>query len=232
MKITKYLLVGLFLFQFNLAYAALPADFVYLKDIDSTIINSLRYPTKINLTGHVVNGYKSGANVIITKQAAEALKCAQAKFNKDNYSIVVYDAYRPQDGVDDFKQWAKDKDEAKMKSWFYPNFDKAKAFDLGYIALKSGHTRGSTIDMTIIEKDKHITPIKPMKRKLTNKVTKKEEMITYLDDGTVDMGSSFDLIDEASHSISDWIDKRYLEKRGYFIYRGSLKICQNSHAKN
>jgi len=66
-----------------------------------------------------------------------------------------------------------------MKAWFYPNFDKAKAFDLGYIALKSGHTRGSTVDMTIIETDKKITPIKPMKRKLTNKVTK-EKVISGL----------------------------------------------------
>ncbi|WGL58993.1 M15 family metallopeptidase [Pigmentibacter sp. JX0631] len=197
------------LFFVNIQTNALEKGFVYLKDIDPTIKSDLRYLSTNNFTNQIVPGYKKPA-VILTKEAAEALKCAQQKFNKDNYSIVVYDAYRPQTAVNFFMKWSKDLKEQEKKSWFYPRVDKVKVFELGYVASKSGHSRGSTVDISLIKKDKKISKIVPEERKYSDGMK-----IYYLNDGTEDFGSSFDLFDLASHYENDLISKEQQEKRLY-----------------
>ena len=116
-----------------ICFAALPDGFVYLRDIDPSIQVDLRYFSKDNFLGRKVDGYNSEKSVVLTKEAALALKKAQAIFNKDGFSIVVYDAYRPQRAVDDFVKWAKDSNDQKMKMIFYPRVDKSKIFDWVYI---------------------------------------------------------------------------------------------------
>lgn len=183
--------------------------FVYLHEIDPTIKVSPRYHSDENFVGAVVDGYKKDV-VILTQQTAAALKKVQEDVKKDGYCLVVYDAYRPQQAVDHFMRWSKDvKDQAK-KEYYYPRVDKARVFELGYVAEKSGHSRGSTVDLTLIKDGESVHAIKPAQRTLLDNFS-----ITYLDDGTIDMGSSFDLFDVASHYENDLIAREYKARRTY-----------------
>lgn len=185
----------------------LPRGFVYIKDVDASIIENMRYYTSENFIGKRLDGYL-GKDLILTKVAAKALSNVQQELRKDGYSLVVYDAYRPQETVDQFVRWAKDVGDQSTKEKYYPNIDKEIVLKAGYITKTSGHSRGSTVDLTIIklgEKVKNITS--------ERRVLKDGSIITYLNDGTVDAGSSFDLFDRASHHDSEIIDKKYLEMR-------------------
>ena len=128
----------------------LPDDFIYLKDIDNEIIVDLKYYSKSNFTGKFVDGYYSN-NAILTVEAATALVNAQKDFKKIGFSLIVFDAYRPQSAVDFFVEWSKDANDTINKNIYYPDINKLELFDLGYIAYKSGHSRGSTIDVSLID---------------------------------------------------------------------------------
>lgn len=124
--------------------------FVYVKDLIPDLIEDLRYFTTNNFMGVKVDGYE--ANVaILTKQAAEKLKEAADELRKMGYVIKIYDAYRPQCAVDHFVRWAKTSDQRNKKD-YYPTLAKNSLFPT-YIARKSGHSKGSTIDMTICHKE-------------------------------------------------------------------------------
>ncbi len=186
-----------------------PEAFVYLNDIDPTILVSLRYLGNENFLGTKVDGYNKPV-VLMTRQAAEALKLVQADLKKDGYSLVVYDAYRPQRAVDHFVRWAENVNDQIKKAYYYPRVNKADVFELGYVAARSGHSRGSTVDVTIIKDGQQLHAIQEKKRTLLDGFT-----ITLLDDGTVDMGSSFDLFDKASHIENDLIPEEYKKMRTY-----------------
>jgi len=208
----KYIAAITILVYIPSAYAltdeARAKGFVYLHEVDPTIRTSVRYHSSENFVGGPINGYNKPV-IILTRQAAEALKKVQASIKKDGYSLVVYDAYRPQQAVDNFIQWSETRDQRK-KTQYYPRINKADAFKLGYVAKRSGHSRGSTVDLTIIEDHKNIHAINVHQRTLNDGFT-----ITILDDGTVDMGSSFDLFDVASHTENDLIAEKYKPFRRY-----------------
>ena len=124
--------------------------FVYLKDIDQSIIVDLKYYSPENFIGQFVDGYHSN-NAILTNEAAIALSKVQDDLNKLGYSLILYDAYRPQSAVDFFIQWSTDINDTISKHIYYPNINKSELFELGYIAYKSGHSRGSTVDVSIVE---------------------------------------------------------------------------------
>jgi len=191
---------------------SLPSGFVYLHDIIPDIQVSLRYASEENFMGCVVNGYFSNVS-IITKAAALGLQQAQKLAKENGYELVIYDSYRPQKSVDHFIKWSDDpNDPQTKKDHYYPRTNKADAFNLGYIARKSGHTRGSTIDLTIIPIGKRVlNPLVAIKRTLNDNST-----ILFLDDGTVDMGSSFDLFDEASYTNSTLINENHQQMRMLF----------------
>lgn len=129
--------------------AAIPSDFVSIQDIDPTIQLDIRYFGSHNFLGRPVKGYRA-PKCILTKPAAEALAKVQADLKPFALSLKVYDCYRPQMAVDDFVTWAKDLQDLKMKKEFYPKVDKTNLFRDGYIAEKSGHSRGSTVDLTLV----------------------------------------------------------------------------------
>ncbi len=183
--------------------------FVYLHEIDPTIHVSLRYLGDENFVGKPVDGYEKPV-VILTKQAAEALKKVHVAVKKDGYSLVVYDAYRPQQAVDHFVRWGKDVKSQSKKARYYPRIDKDQVFDLGYVATKSGHSRGSTVDLALIKNGFVPHEIIEKKRTLADGFT-----IVILDDGTVDMGSSFDLFDLASHTKNELISPEHQKLRLY-----------------
>ena len=207
--VSLFLVISWFHTCFPLSEETPSKGFVYLHEIDPTILVSLRYQSNENFVGKPVDGYKKPV-VIMTKQAAKALKQAQAAVKKDGYCLVVYDAYRPQKAVDHFVRWSKEIEDQVKKTAYYPRVDKARVFELDYVAERSGHSRGSTIDLTIIKDGNRLHEVTERERTLLDGFT-----TTYLDDGTVDMGSSFDLFDKASHHENNLVAERYKKLRMY-----------------
>lgn len=170
----------------------IPKGFSYLADIDTTIQSELRYITHNNFIGKPIDGYLNN-RLIISTPTANALNKVQEKLTDFGLSLKIFDAYRPQQSVDHFVQWAKVLNDTLMKQQYYPNVAKKDLFKLDYIAAKSGHTRGSTVDLTIID-------IK----------TGKE----------LDMGSSYDFFGESSHPFYPGITKEQRSNR--FLLRNLM----------
>lgn len=175
--------------------ANLPNGFVYLKDIDPSILQDMRYAGYHNFMGRPVKGY-AAKECILTKKAALALHDVQNELKKSDLSLKVYDCYRPQMAVDDFVIWSKDSSQQSMKTEFYPRIDKADAFKLGYIAEKSGHTRGSTVDLTIVSIPTKQQPTYRRNQPLV--ACFKSYKIRY-HDNSIDMGTGYDCFDPSAH---------------------------------
>lgn len=187
---------------------SLPQGFVYIPDIDPTISIDIRYAGSNNFVGSPITGYAHIKDGVLTRVAAEALQKAQKTAQTYNYNLVVYEAYRPVKASQALVAWCKDPHDQKMRDWFYPRVDKATIVEKGYLALKSTHSRGSTVDVTLIDRDKILHDIQPRQKTLCDGTE-----IWFLDDGTVDMGSSFDLFDEVSHTLSDLISDEAKKNR-------------------
>lgn len=146
LRISLYFIIFFFSFPYC---TEIPEGFVYIKDLVTNIKIDLKYYTKHNFVGKKIIGYNSPV-AISTKETALALKEIQKDLKHFNYGLKIFDSYRPQQAVDHFVRWAKNNNR-KMKSSHYPNVKKIHLFKEGYIASKSGHTRGSTVDLTIID---------------------------------------------------------------------------------
>lgn len=128
----------------------LPEGFVYVKSVIPDIDVALKYYTTNNFVGDTIDGYNSNT-LILTKAAAEKLKLVQEELQEQNLCLLVHDGYRPQRAVNHFVRWARVLNDTVNKSVFYPNVNKRNLFKAGYIASKSGHSRGSTVDLTIMD---------------------------------------------------------------------------------
>ena len=126
------------------------SDFVAITDVVPDVILEIRYFGTYNFVGDRIDGYLA-PKAWLTKEAAEALKAVSDDVISQGYRLKIYDAYRPQKGVDHFVRWAADLSDTRMKAYFYPDLDKSVLFDQEYIMAKSGHTRGSTIDLTLFD---------------------------------------------------------------------------------
>ncbi|MCH8264073.1 MAG: M15 family metallopeptidase [Proteobacteria bacterium] len=124
-------------------------DFVDIQQAIPGIEIDVRYFGEDNFIGAPVDGY-SAAIVYLTRAAANALGSVQKQLSQIGLGLKVFDGYRPQMAVDHFVRWARDLDDTKMKQRYYPAVDKENLFRDGYIAERSGHSRGSTVDLTII----------------------------------------------------------------------------------
>ena len=172
----KKFLIALIIFVFALpAFAEVDpmdsSDFVILSEAVPDVILEIRYYSTYNFVGSRINGYEEPC-AMLTKKAAAALKEVSDELVSKGYRLKIFDAYRPQRAVTHFASWAEDVKDTKMKEYFYPELDKSVLFDQGYIDYKSGHSRGSTLDLTLFD----------MK-------TEKE----------VDMGGTFDYFGKLSH---------------------------------
>ena len=168
--------------------------FVYIDEIDNSIIVNLKYFTKDNFVGEIIPHYKVNRG-IMTKETAIALSKAQKKFLGKGYSIVIYDAYRPSSSVNYFSEWMKDQNNIKRKKFHYPYTEKKSDMANVYINEISGHSRGSTIDMTIIDLKKTLLKESIYEERIFN-----GKIYPYNNDNTIDCGTSFDLMDPASWS--------------------------------
>jgi zinc D-Ala-D-Ala dipeptidase len=149
----KYLLSFFIFFSFQVNAEVVntkPRDIVDVKTIDPTIQVDMMYLSSFNFVGQPIDGYK--ANICyLTRAAGEALKKAQSKLKKINpqYSLFIRDCYRPQKAVKNFINWAEDSGRTEMKSIFYPDLNKSQLIPDSYISPTSGHSHGSTVDLTI-----------------------------------------------------------------------------------
>lgn len=151
MKKVLLALVSIVLLSFSSAQKGnLPQGFVYLTDYVPNIVIDLRYLGKDNFVGKQVDGYKKPV-VIITEAAAIALQNVQKDLDEYQIKMKVFDAYRPQQAVNHFVEWAMDLSDTLTKQKYYPEVKKEDLFRLNYIAAKSGHSRGSTIDLTLVD---------------------------------------------------------------------------------
>ncbi len=148
-----------------------PSGFVVLSDFVPSIIQEIRYFTTYNFIGDRINGYEEPL-ALMTTEAARALNSAANEFIVLGYRLKIFDAYRPATAVKHFVLWGIEDQDVRMKPYFYPDLEKQELFSKGYVASKSSHSRGSTVDLTLFDMEKG-----------------KE----------VDMGSPFDFFGEISH---------------------------------
>ena len=127
----------------------MPAGFVDAASVVPGLVVDMRYAGSSNFIGRPIDGYEAPF-CILTRQAAEALGEVQAELKEYGMGLKVFDCYRPTRAVADFVRWARDEADTKMKADFYPDIDKSELFVEGYIADRSGHSRGSTIDLTLV----------------------------------------------------------------------------------
>jgi D-alanyl-D-alanine dipeptidase len=161
------------------------SGFVLLSDYVPAIVQEIRYYSTYNFIGDRIDGYEEPC-AIITKEAARALKAVSNEMNVKGYRLKIFDAYRPATAVKHFVLWGIEDLDQKMKPFFYPDLEKTELFELGYIASKSSHSRGSTVDLTLLDM-----------------ATGKE----------VDMGSPFDFFSEVSHPDYKGITDEQYENR-------------------
>ena len=141
--------------EFKSLTGALPStddysQFVNLAEAIPDAILEIRYYSTYNFVGTRVDGYEEPI-ALLTRQAADSLRAVSDDLLKQGYRLKIYDAYRPQCAVDHFVRWAADVNDTLMKPYFYPEVPRDKLFELGYIAKRSGHTRGSTVDLTLFD---------------------------------------------------------------------------------
>ena len=126
------------------------SGFVLLGEAVPDVLLEIRYYSTYNFVGDRIDGYEEPV-ALLTREAAEALRAVSDEFVARGYRLRVYDAYRPQRAVDHFVRWSGDIKDQRMKSIFYPKLAKEEIFPRGFIAKKSGHSRGSTVDLTLFD---------------------------------------------------------------------------------
>lgn len=144
---------SLFLFPsiaFSVSQAQVPEEFVDVADVNGNIRVEMRYFSEWNFTGRLVPGYESN-RCLLVKEAAQALSKVQERLEKTGHGLLVFDCYRPQKAVKSFVDWTKSRDDQKMKESFFPDEPKTKLVARGYIDSLSGHSRGGTVDLTIVK---------------------------------------------------------------------------------
>jgi zinc D-Ala-D-Ala dipeptidase len=202
----------------------MPESFVNIQKVIPDVVLDIRYYGPHNFVGERVDGYLA-PKCFLTKEAAEALGEVQNDLKPYSLSLKIYDCYRPQRAVNHFVRWATEIDNTKTKKEFYPTVDKKNLFKDGYIDSKSGHSRGSTIDLTIV-------PLPAPKQQEYIPGQKLSEC--YLPaakrfrDNSIDMGTGFDCFDELSHTaninighqqkINRLLLKSLMEKHGFRNY--------------
>ena len=159
--------------------------FVSIGETVPEVLLDIRYYSTFNFIGERIDGYEEPV-ALITREAAQALKAVSDEAAAQGFRLRVFDAYRPQMAVDHFVRWAKDPADIRMKRYFYPELDKKDVIPQGYIAERSGHSRGSTVDLTLFD------------------------MATQQD---VDMGGTFDFFGEKSHSDYSGISTMQYQNR-------------------
>ncbi len=196
-----------------------PRGFVDAATVVPDLVVEMRYTTAQNFMGRPIPGYKA-PRCYLTRQAADALKCAADGLHGHGHALKVYDCYRPQRAVNAFVAWGRDLRDQKMKSEFYPDVDKRNLYRQNYIASRSGHSRGSTVDLTIT----------PLAHTVAAPDTAAGDIRACdskagarTDDGSADMGTGFDCFSTLSHTASPRISEAQRANRN--LLRSFMREC-------
>jgi D-alanyl-D-alanine dipeptidase len=198
---------------------ALPAGFVYLRDIDPSIAQDMRYAAHDNFVGHPLPGYDA-PECVLRRDVAQALARVQADLAREHLSLKTYDCYRPTRAVGAMAQWAQDGAGDGATKRFYPTLQKRNLFALGYIAAQSAHSTGTAVDLTLIKlPPAPAAPYDPAARygPCTAPAPARAP------DSGLDMGTGFDCFDLRSYTASTAIDAE--PKR----WRGVLEAAMSRH---
>jgi len=176
----------------------LPEGFVFLRDVDPSVAQDMRYAGSDNFTGHPLPGY-GAPECVLRRAVAQALAQVQADLASENLSLKVYDCYRPTRAVRAFMRWANDGAREAPTKRFFPTLEKRTLFASGYIAAHSAHSTGSAVDLTLIQRPAASAP--PFDRSAaygscTGPAAQRAP------DASLDMGTGFDCFDERSHTAS------------------------------
>lgn len=185
---------------------ALPEGFVYLRQVDPSIQQDIRYATYHNFVGRPIDGYNA-PECILTYDTALALQHIQEKLAKSHLSLKVYDCYRPTRAVQNFVNWWRNSNEA-MKEEFYPNLSKKDLFKLGYIATASGHSRGSTVDLTVVPLPSSIPYYQG-----ESLVSCYSDYSLRFPDNSLDMGTGYDCFDLRANVYNGQISQSAMKNR-------------------
>ena len=154
-----------------------PSGFVVLTDVIPDAVQEIRYFSTYNFVGDRIDGYEQPI-ALLTRETAEVLKKVSDEMRSKGYTIKIYDTYRPCSALAHFMRWVQDYGDTRMKKYFYPDMDKKYLFEEGFLSERSGHSRGSTVDLTLTD------------------------MESGLD---LDMGGHFDFFGEVSYALYDKI---------------------------
>lgn len=186
-----------------------PRNFVEIREAIPDAVMDIRYFTPHNFIGERIDGYKA-PKCYLTNEAATALAEVQKELKEYSMSLKIYDCYRPQRAVDHFVRWAKDLRDTRTKTEFYPAVDKKDLFTDGYIASRSGHSRGSTVDLTIVPVP---TPRQPIYRAGQRLYDCRLSVRKRFKDNGIDMGTGFDCFDPLSHTANSKIGETAKKNR-------------------
>ncbi len=182
----------------------LPEGFVRLSATAPEIALEMRYTTAYNFVGEPIDGYLA-PECILSEEAADKLKLVAADLEADGLGLKVYDCYRPQDAVNHFARWASGSD-ASMKTAFYPDERRGRLFQRGYIATRSGHSRGSTVDLTLVQLPASGAVMRtyPSPEALQRCDAPRGQR---LDEGDLDMGTAYDCLDASAATASGAVSR-------------------------
>jgi D-alanyl-D-alanine dipeptidase len=203
---------------------ALPGGFVYLRDVDPTIIQDIRYAGSNNFVGRPLAGYGAG-ECVVKRPVALALKNIQLELAKQKLSLKMFDCYRPARAVADMVTWSRNGKETAAERRYNPAFRKADLFRLGYIATYSGHSTGKALDLTLVDLTAdNSTSFNPTKSYAD--CTAPAE--ARAPEGSIDMGTGYDCSDVKANTRAasitpaqrKWRDtlKAAMAKQGFVNY--------------
>lgn len=189
-------------------YSQTSFPFLEISEASESIIKEIRYASEKNFVGGKIDGYES-PKCYLTKTAAHALANVQSKLEKESLSLKVFDCYRPQQAVDHFVRWARSELRDSTKQIYFPNVPGNELFEQGYIAERSGHSRGSTVDLTIVK-----LPYQPPSNFAYNCLDKNG----YKFRGSEwNMGTAFDCFDGLSHTLNEELNEEIQENRRLLV---------------
>jgi zinc D-Ala-D-Ala dipeptidase len=180
------------------AAQAPPDDFVYLHDIDPTIIQDIRYATANNFMGRPITGYDAG-ECVVKREVALKLKAVQSELRARKLSLKMLDCYRPQRAVDDMMAWAQNGTETAAEHRYNPAFAKSDLFRLGYIATHSGHSTGAALDLTLVDLTADNAAVFDPHMSYADCTA---PAVRRAPEGSIDMGTGYDCSDLKAHTAA------------------------------
>lgn len=191
------------------AESTMPDSFVDVGTRIPSILLDIRYYGPHNFIGERVEGYNA-PKCLLTREAAAALAMVQKELEAQSLSLKVYDCYRPQRAVDHFVRWAQDMNDTKTKKEFYPTIKKRDLLRKAYIGARSGHSRGSSVDLTIVPLP---APEQPMYQQGDVLHECYLPAGKHFQDNSLDMGTGFDCFHELSHTMNRKTEKKHMRNR-------------------